>query len=147
MLKQKAIQSAVTKLDEAKMKIQGNDLEQTLKDLGVEIKHLEKYKKGDTIPEIGQSEAAEKIITGLKQGEISRAFPAPNGAGIMKVVKNSPGDDQKFETAKEEFKKKVLQEKAAAGMRDLMGKLRNKLKIDLETMKKLFAEEPVSRES
>lgn len=141
MLKQKAIQSAITKLDEAKKKMQGNGFEQTLKDLGIEIKHLEKYKKGDTIPEIGKSETAEKIITGLKQGELSQAFPAPNGASIVKVVKNSAGDDQKFEAEKEEFKKKILQEKASEGMRDLMGKLRNKLKIDLETMKKLFASE------
>ena len=84
-----------------------------------------------------------KIIADLKEGEVSQAFATTNGAGILKVAKSRTGDDSQFESEKEEFKKKILQEKAASGMRELLGKLRNKLKIDVETMKKIFSEEPL----
>ena len=50
-------------------------------------------------------------------------------------------DDKKFEGEKEIFRKKMTVEKASAAMKTLLDKLRNQLKIDLETMRKIFAEE------
>lgn len=141
ILKQKALEAVVSKLNDAKKKVEGGDLEQTLKSLGLETKHIENFNKSDYIPEIGNSETAAKIISDLKEGEVSQAFPTPNGAGILKVVKTKGVDTKKFESEKEEFKKKILQEKSTDSMKELLGKLRNKLKIDLDTMKKIFSEE------
>ena len=144
ILKQKATDAAIAKLKAAKKKMEGNDLEKFLKDLGVDTRHAEKFKKGDVLPDVGASESVDKIIVGLKENEISDVFAATNGAAILKVVKDGDIDDKKFEAEKEAFGKKVMQEKNSEEVKALLGKLRNKLKIDLEVMKKIFPEEAKS---
>ena len=139
MIKQKATELAVSKLNESKKKIQNNDLESFLKGSSVEARHYEKFKSGVSIPELGDTQNLGKIISELKEGEISPAFAVTNGAAIVKVLKSGTVDDKKFEAEKEEFKKKVMQDMISKQVGELLGKLRNKLKIDLDTMKKIFA--------
>ncbi len=141
MTRQKAMEAAVAKLNEAKNKMNGNDLEKTLKDLSVEAKRGEKFKSGDDLPGIGSSETVDQIIAKLKEGEVSQAFATPNGAGIFKITKDWDVDNKKFESEKEVFRKKMIDQKASEKMKTLLDKLRNQLKIDLETMRKIFAEE------
>ena len=141
LTKEKATQNAAVKINEARKKMQSSDLEPILKELGIEAKRAEKYKKGDYLPEMGPSENTEKVITQLKEGEVSEVFVTPNGAAILKIVKDSAIDDKKFEAEKETFKEKVLREKSSNEVRKLLDGLREKLKIDIETMKKLFASE------
>ena len=54
-------------------------------------------------------------------------------------------DDKKFEAEKEIFRKKMTDQKASEGMKALLDKLRNELKIDLEAMRKIFAEEKTEK--
>ena len=144
LLKQKAVEAAVSKLNGAKKKMQGNELEPLLKDLAIEARRYEKFKAGDVIPAIGDAQTLNKILAQLKEGEVSPAFAAANGAGIVKVLKNGTMDAKKFETEKEAFRKNIAQDKTSKLVDELLGKLRNKLKIDLETMKKLFTSEEQS---
>jgi len=141
MLRQKAIEAAVSKLNDTKNKINGNDLEKILKDFSVEAKRFEKFKKGTYLPGVGPSEVVNKITAKLKEGEISQAFSTPNGAGILKIIKDWSVDDKKFESEKEDFRKEMTSQKASEEMRTLLNKLRNQLKINLETMRQIFAEE------
>ncbi len=50
-------------------------------------------------------------------------------------------DDQKFAEEKESFRRKATDEKTAKEMRTLLEKLRGSLKVDLETMKRIFGAE------
>lgn len=141
ILKQKAIDAAVAKLNDLKKKMTGNDLEKFLKDNSIEAKHADKFKKGSYLPGVGPSQTVDETIIKLKEGEVSSAFATPDGAGILKIVKNWAIDEKKFEQEKEEFRKKMTAQKAQKQMKELIEKLRNQLKIDMDTMQKIFAEE------
>lgn len=141
LAKQKATDVLVKKLNELKKKIESAGFEETLKAAGFEVKTLDNFKKGDYVSAVGPSSLFEKKLLPLKEGQISDAFAVPTGAVILKVIKNSEIDEKKFAAEKEEFRKKILDKKVEEEMTALLEKLRSKLSIDVETMKKLFAEE------
>ena len=141
ILKQKASEAVIKKMNEIKNKLTGNDLEKTLKDLLIDTQRYSKFKKGSALPGIGPSQAVDSVVASLKEGEVSQAFAAPGGACILKVTKIWPAGDKTYESEKAAFRKKVLDQKISDEMSKLLDKLRNQLKVDLETMRKIFAEE------
>ena len=141
VIKQKSVELAIKKLDGVRPKMSGSSFEKALTDEGVEAKTFEKFRKGSALPEVGTSERVEAVVGDLKEGEISQGFPVPSGAAIIKVVKDWPGDDTGFEEGKVAFKEKMINKRYSVEMRKFIEDLRSKLKIDLETMRKLFAED------
>ena len=147
----KATQAAVQKLDGLKAKMSASGFEKALQDEGIEIKTMEKFSPGSEVPGIGRSKRLEKEIARLKEGETSPAFPVPsgpvrnavsNGAGaaIVKVLKDWPIDEAKFNQEKESFRERTRKEKADEAFEKLLDGLRKKLEINLETFQNIFPE-------
>jgi len=141
LLRQKATEAAVKKLEELGKKLNGSNFESVLQAEKIEIKNFENFKNGSTLPNLGPSESVEKAILGLKAGEISKAFATPSGAAIVKVLKERGVDDKKFAEDKDKFKTKILDNKKEQAIQSLLEKLRKDLKLNLEAMKALFSEE------
>ncbi len=141
--KQKAIEEAVKKLNAIRLK--SPDFETAMKDAGLEIKTLDPYKKGAYLPGVGPSQSFEEKISALKQGEATEAIAVPAGATVIKVVKDLAADEKKFAEEKDTFRQRIVEQKAEAQRNDYLEKLRNKLAVNLETMKKLFPEDPNAR--
>jgi len=147
ILRQKATEAAVKKLEDLRKKMDTSGFEAVLQAEKIEIKNFEKFNAGagfkptPTLPDLGPSEGVEKAISGLKAGEISKAFAAPSGAVLVKILKDRPVDDKKFAKDKEKFKAKILDNKKEQAVQSLLEKLRKDLKLNLEAMKALFSEE------
>ncbi|MBI2095142.1 MAG: SurA N-terminal domain-containing protein [Candidatus Omnitrophica bacterium] len=141
-VKRKASETAVKKLDEARQK-SGADFGALLKNAGIaETRRLEQFGKGRSLPTPAASDAFEQAVAPLKPGEISAAFAVPEGAAILTLEKISSPDDKKFSEEKEAFKKRLVDQKTQEAFNALLETLRAKLTVDLETMKKIFNEEP-----
>ncbi len=139
--KQKTNELAIKKLDELRLKMEGSSFEKVLADEGIEVKTFEKFKKESFPPGLETTNQLDTIVAALKEGDISQGFALSNGAAILKVVKDWPRADEKgFQEAKEDLREKITNRKFAAQMRIFIEGLRNKLNINLETMKKLFQE-------
>ncbi len=139
-IKTRASEAAVKKLNGLRQK-SGTDLDALLKNAGVaQVKKLEKFKKGGQLPDPKSSQAFEKALESLKPGEISGAFVVSDGAAILRLDKVSASDEKKFAEEKESFKNRLTDEKVEAAFTALLERLRAKLTVDLETMKKIFAE-------
>ncbi len=142
MMKDKASELAAKRLNEIKTKIANpDDFEKILEAEGIELKTMDKFTKGSELPEIGLSENAEILISRLKEGEISEPFPVPTGAALLKVKKDRPASAEAFEKEKETFREKALQEKTGEELRKVLDGLRKRLKVNLDTMKKIFQTE------
>ena len=141
LTKQKAIELAIKKLDEIQTKTKSASFEKILSEEGIELKTFEKFKKGTYPAGLEGVDHLETTVAALKEGEVSQGFALPNGAAIVKIVKDWPTMDEKgFQEAKESFREKIMDRKFSAQMRVFIEGLRNKLNINLETMKKLFQE-------
>ena len=140
LARQKGTELTVAKLNDLKNKMKDADLEKALKELSIEPKHTEKYKKGGDLPGVGVSEAADEVIAKLKDKEVSQAFAITDGAVICKVTKIWEVDNKQFESEKEDFRKKALDQKTMDEMKTLLSKMRQKLKVNAETMQNIFAE-------
>ena len=145
MTRDSATKEAVKKLGEIKKELNGQNFEEILAKNHVQVQKADPFKSGDVLPLVGAASAKifEDKIASLKEGETSEPFGVSGGAVIVKVVKDYPAEDGKFNEEKEEFRKKLLDEKFEAAMQKLLAELRNQLKLNLETMQKLFpSEEP-----
>lgn len=138
--KQKATEAAMKKLEELKKKM-GADFEKTLKAENIEVKTIENFKTGVYVPGVGPFETVQPAVSGLKVGEVSGAFAVPTGGALAKVLKDSPLDEKKFETEKEAYRKKIIDQKTEIEMNELMERLRNRLTMNLELMKSIFPED------
>ena len=138
MIKQKATETAVKQLDQIRSTLGTADFEKTLKSQGIEVKHAEKFTAESPLPGIGPYNSFERMISGLKEGDISRALATPTGAAIIQIAKASPADPQKFEKDKTGFKEKMVDKKVAEKMDALLNKLRQKLTLNADVMNKLF---------
>ncbi len=142
--KERDIQYSVLLIDE---KIEGQKTpEDALKKLEaakdkIEWKSVEKFNKSNSPHELGPFPTLSAALSSLKEGQTSPAFQVPGGAAVLKITKDYPIDEKKFETDKEKFKQEVLDGKAQEQMRNLLNKLRNELKMNLEVMKQLFPDE------
>ena len=134
----KTPQDAIKKLDELKKKMQNNDLEALLTAEKIEVKKSEKVKKGTMPADLASAGILDQVLSPMKEGDVSDAFPVTGGAAIVKVVKTTALDDKTFEADKEKFKEEILNKKGGDEMRTLLNKLRNDLKMNLEAMKQLF---------
>jgi hypothetical protein len=141
LIKQKATEILIKKLNELKPKMETAGFEETLKAEGIEAKTLDNFKKDDYIAGVGPSSLFEKKLSEMKEGQISDAFSVPTGAAMLKLIKTSAIDEKKYSSEKDDFRRKLLDKKTETEMAALLEKLRSKLVIDVETMKKLFAEE------
>lgn len=141
LIKQKAMNAAIKKLNEMREKIKTSSFEKVMTEEKIEIKTLEKYTKETPLPDIGIVENFQKTVAELKEGEISQGFAVTNAGVMVKVVQDSPVDDKKFEADKENFRKKTLEKQFVKEMDLLLNNLRNQLTLDLEMMKKLFPSE------
>ena len=144
--RQKISQKAHLKLKELRAKITPQNFEETLKSASIEVKHVEKFKKGMPLTGLSPHDGGnvEKAVAELKEGEISEPIEASEGSVLLKVEKNRPADDKKFAEEKETFRKKILDQKTEKAMLAMLEAERKRLVIDLETMKKVFPEEPAS---
>ncbi|MBI3252570.1 MAG: SurA N-terminal domain-containing protein [Candidatus Omnitrophica bacterium] len=141
-VKEKATALAVKKLDElARPMPAGEDFAAFFKNKGIETKTIGHYTSAADLAPLGNPERAEKNISSLKQGERSAAFAVPQGAAVVKVVKESAFDAKKFEEERDSFRKEALIQKGREAMQALLEKLRNALKLNLEMMKDLFPAE------
>lgn len=138
MMGQKAIDLAVKKLEELKVKTPGASLEQILKDSGVEYQALNKFDKNNPIPVASDSPKALMTIAELKEGQISEALSLKDGAILIQVLKDYPADEKKFEEEKEKYKQTLINRKASNEFSRLLEDLRSKLNVNLDVMKKIF---------
>ncbi len=141
LTRQRATDLVIKKLNALKLKMDGASFEKVLAGAGIEVKTFEKFQKGANVPLIGVSEALDNITADLKEGETSEGFAVAEGGALAKISKDAPADKQAFEKEKETFRQTVMDKKFGESMKVLMEDLRNKLKIDLETMRTIFAEE------
>jgi len=141
ILKQKARELAVKKLDDLKKKISGQDFEKALIAEGLEVRKFNQLKKDSSVPELGPTATFQRYLSELKEGETSEVFPVLSGAALVKVLKISGADAKQFETDKETFRKTVRGKKSQEEEGRMLEKLRDKLQINLELMKEIFPEE------
>lgn len=141
LVRQRATDLVVKKLNALKLKMNGSSFEKVLAEEGIEVKTFSKFQKGSNVPSVGVSETLESVAADLKEGEISEGFAAGDGGVLLKISKDGPADKQNFEKDKEAFRQTVIDKKFEEAMRTLLEGLRNKLKIDLETMRTIFAED------
>ena len=140
MTRDSAIKETVKTLEASRKDLNPADFETWLAKNNLQIQKLDQVKPGDSLPLIGNSSAPlfqEKLLK-LKEGEVSAAFAVSNGAAIVKVLKNTPGDGAKYAEEKEEFRKTLLSKTLDESMQKILTDLRGKLKLDIELMKKLF---------
>ena len=107
----------------------------------LEVKHFDAFKAGATLPGLGPAESIGNALKELKEKDVSEVLTVPTGAAIVKIVKDKPLDAKKFESEKEPFRKKVLDDKARQEIEKYIEKLRTDLKLNPEAMKALFADE------
>ncbi|MGH7197410.1 MAG: SurA N-terminal domain-containing protein [Candidatus Omnitrophota bacterium] len=100
--------------------------------------------KRDFEEEIRQLLAIAKIGDKLREGiRISdEELKTLYAEELKKAGETATFDEKKFNEEKEAFRERAVARKTVEEMGKLLETLRNKLKIDLETMRKLFAEEP-----
>ncbi|HXV19316.1 MAG TPA: SurA N-terminal domain-containing protein [Candidatus Omnitrophota bacterium] len=137
---QKAASLSVKKLSELRERMKTEGFEKVLTEIGVTVEMFENYGPESKIEALGQDERTRNIVATLKEGDLSPAFAVPTGGAILKVSKEKPADLTNFEKEKEAFRKEAFEKKFDEEMSRLMEKLRAKLKVDVETMKKLFQE-------
>jgi parvulin-like peptidyl-prolyl isomerase len=130
---QLAAQAAAAKLEKLEEAFKA-DFEKAIKDNNLQAKKAEELG-------VGAKRLADVTKT-LKQGDVSEPFPVRGGAAVVKVIRESPADAQKFEAEKKEFKEKMLDRKSGEEFETLLESLRKtRLKVNLESMRKLFPED------
>lgn len=135
---QLASQAAGAKLDKLADELKSGDFEKVLKDQGIEVKTPEAFGFGPRALEAAKT---------LKPGAISPSFSVPSGAAVVKVLKALPADEKKFEEERKNFKEEMFGKKTNEEFKSLLESLRKtRLKVNLESMRKLFPQEqnPVS---
>lgn len=141
MAQKDATDLAVKKLDEARAKMGGSDLESALKAAGLKALTRERFKKGAELPSAGSSEFVDAAVLPLKEGEVSKVVATPNGALIVKVTKIWPNDPAKFEENRTKTLEEMTEQVAFEEFKKLMDGLRSKLELNIELMRKLFPTE------
>ncbi len=136
---QKAVEEALKKLSDLRKTVtQPSDLEKALADAKIEMRRLEGFGKNSELPGVGVlPDKAAELVAALTEGQVSEAMPVEGGAVLVQVEKRHGPDAQKFESDKKDFKERVIQKKSQEAMNALLEKLRNRLSMNLELMKKL----------
>jgi hypothetical protein len=147
LLRQKASETAAKKMEGWRAAMTTEGFDKILADNGLERKKFEKLDKSSSPPDLGEVSRVERVVEELKEGEISRPFIVPAGAAILKVVKIYPPDEKTFETEKTAFLEKAINDQTTEKLTEILEELRKKLKIDLETTRKIFQtpEEEISK--
>jgi hypothetical protein len=80
----------------------------------------------------GKSDAVEKMLFSLKEGEISQLFQTPAGIMCIKCVKIIPPDSNvKLEQVREELEKDIFDKKLNAEIPKFFGELKEQAKPQL----------------
>lgn len=139
LAKQKAAEETMKRMSEIRKKIvQPGDFEKILSAEGIEVKNANAFAKDSGLPSVGMlPEGAAERLAALAEGQVSDAISAENGALLVQVEKRHAPDMQKFESEKKEFKDRVIERKSREAMTELLEKLRSRLTMNLELMKKL----------
>jgi parvulin-like peptidyl-prolyl isomerase len=132
-VEQLASQAAAAKLEKLDEQFKA-DFDKAIKDNNLQAKKAEELGIG--------AKRLSDVTKALKQGDVSGPFPVRGGAAVVKVVRESKADAQKFEAEKKEFKEKMLDRKSGEEFESLLESLRKtRLKVNLESMRKLFPED------
>ncbi len=142
---QQQVQTSVQKLTELSKDLKASDFKKFASEQKLEIKSMKSLKADSYIAGIGPSDTIRKALATIKEGDITKPVAVPSGAALVKVIKNSEIDLEKFEAAKKEFSKKILREKSQAEMEKLLEGLRKELKPNLTLLKEIFPEEETTK--
>lgn len=140
LLEREAVaRTAFEKLTPLKDKIASQGIEAAGKEAGLEIRRIENYKAGRPVAGIGDDPAFARQVALLKDGETGEPFLAGAGAAIVKVVKTqTAGDDKEFAKISDDLKKKLSREKASAELQKMAERLRGRLELNPDAVKKVF---------
>lgn len=142
LVRENAVKEAVKKLEAARKDMNAADFEAWLAANNLQVQKVERFKPGDTLPLVGSSSAVfEEKLAALEEGEVSKVFAVSEGAVIVKALKDTPADDSKYAEEKEAFRKTLESRRLDESMQKLLTDLRGKLKLNLETVNKLFPPE------
>ncbi len=127
----------------AKIQGPGGDFEKTLAAEKIEVRSVEGRKTGEPLGSAAPlSPEAEEAIASLKTGETGGPFDTAGGAALLvQAVKDRPVDETAFAKDREDFRRGVLNERADGEVDKVLKELRGRLKVDLEAMRKIFAED------
>jgi len=137
LVRDKARESAMKTLRDLKTVIDEKGFEKALAEAKIEVRTFPSYDPSKTVPGL-DAPVLPRVATALKAGETSEPFETTGGAAIVKILKDAPLDAALFEQEKSSFRNEALEEKTAAAMDALLGDLRKNLKVDVETMEKIF---------
>lgn len=90
------------------------------------------FKKGEMLPEL------EKVIAGMKPGDISELVYTPSGFHIVKLEERRPGKPKPFESIKSELEEAVYKKKSDDRFSQWAKDLRSKATIDIKDIKHLL---------
>lgn len=140
VLERKAVEIAMKKLAGLKPSAEKDGLEAAAKNAGASVQTADAFKAEGYLPGIGPGSMIARQVGLMKEGEISAPLAVMNGAALVRVKKDHTPEDAAFEKDKEEFRKQITARKAQDSMKELLGKLRKDLSLDVERMKEIFPE-------
>jgi peptidyl-prolyl cis-trans isomerase D len=117
VIQEQSLKLAEAKGEESLAQIKAMMEEQTLsfakaaEKLSLEVKETEEFSRTGYISAIGQSREFTLTAFGLNPGGVSKVILVPNGYSILSLKELIPFDEEKFALEKEEFAKKVLEDK------------------------------------
>ncbi|GEM_PF-939138 len=138
LVRQSASKLASERLKALKDRLEKEGFEKVLNEEKIEVRTLERYKAGDALPSLGESEQIGRSIADLKEGAVSEPIEGPAGAAIVKVTKETAADPKVYAEEKEKFRATFVDEKADEKMKALVEGLRKGLKINTEMLQKIF---------
>jgi parvulin-like peptidyl-prolyl isomerase len=126
------IESCLEKLRETYQKNPKSvDFEKIAKEFGLKFNSTGLFKYESYIESIGASDTFWIVAKGLKEDDIGGIIEMPLGYYIIKLKSRVPVDDKKFETEKDEFSKRLLEQKKQEYFTKFADELRNKAQIIL----------------
>ncbi len=91
----------------------GLDFKQALESLSLKIETTDFFRRNDYVKGIGKSKEFNQAAFNNKDGSLSNVIKVARGYAILKVEEFKPIDNKKFQEEKEDFRKKILEEKKA----------------------------------
>lgn len=139
-VRQKAVEAAMKRFDEIRKSLKNSDFRESLEAQGVTVSDVAGYKADTPLPGIGISAAVARALSDVQDGQISQIFQLPQGSGVVKLLRTAAVDEEAFSKDKEAFREKALTQQTERAMDDLLIRLRNRLELNLEAIRKVFPE-------
>ena len=108
------------------------DFGASAKKAGLEVKTSELVARGATLPEVGISEAIDRVAFSLPQGGVSDAITTPTGTAIVRVVERREASDAEVIAGRDPLRDELVNQRRDRFFGAYMQKAKQGLKINIK---------------